>query len=621
MLSLLKGTSILGKYFNLLSSQFIASVAYGKTPLVCCFFALTGIFSSLTQLNSQSSFSEINVSTFATNKNPGSDLSTAPLNSSRQFTTVRLGFPDESFFLPVVSNVVCNDNGTTTNSADDFITFSLTGPTQTVYSTYSVTATQNGSFVPVTLSDGSSAQSNIYGVSIPFKLPLGSSNNGNITLTVVDSATNTSNTLIITNPGTCNTSCPAPNNAGTITYNYEIPLQTTELANEPILIPRFDNVGGTRELTQATLSYTNRVISDYIAENIAITPAKITPSLISRFRAFLNGTLISSDQETKDYEIEYQLPPAILVPASGSWSGDSLLASGGNYSTLSKMTPWASDYLEAFMNPGPDPRWVTNATGNLTDDDDIHYFDTISINGSHAFTYIAATDLANFNGSGNIPLTMSTLTGLALTGGGGGIIGRQTTKATAIVTVTYTFSCNTNIPLPITLVSFTAQTKKDCSVQIIWKTGVESNLKRFVIESSTNGSVFFPVATELPLGGGSIYTITDNKAPDGISYYRIRSIDNDGREQVSKIVSVNNNCSGRISIYPNPANDILKIVGFSTSEKVTVQIYDAAGKMVANNQFAGNAIINVDIHTLPKGMYQMKAFTSGTTYRSKLIKY
>ena len=50
-------------------------------------------------------------------------------------------------------------------------------------------------------------------------------------------------------------------------------------------------------------------------------------------------------------------------------------------------------------------------------------------------------DLAPFIGTGNVPLHVSTLSGLSLTGGGGNLRYIQRTRAYASAKVTYTYEC------------------------------------------------------------------------------------------------------------------------------------------------------------------------------------
>jgi hypothetical protein len=67
-------------------------------------------------------------------------------------------------------------------------------------------------------------------------------------------------------------------------------------------------------------------------------------------------------------------------------------------------------------------------------------------------------------------------------------------------------------------------------------------------------------------------------------------------------------------IYPNPVTDILTL---KTQEKIqNVSMYDASGRMV--NVQLNNGQINVT--TLPKGIYILKAVTDKAVYQQKVIK-
>lgn len=70
----------------------------------------------------------------------------------------------------------------------------------------------------------------------------------------------------------------------------------------------------------------------------------------------------------------------------------------------------------------------------------------------------------------------------------------------------------------------------------------------------------------------------------------------------------------QFSIYPNPATDIVYI---KTPEKIiNVSIYDASGKLV-NAHFSNG---HVNVNTLPKGVYILKATTDKALYQEKIIK-
>jgi hypothetical protein len=88
-----------------------------------------------------------------------------------------------------LSNITCNPNGTLEDGSDDYITFNMLAPAPVLFYeapyTYSVTATQNGNPVTVTLSDGSPATNVGYNsLAESFRLANGSSNNGDVTVIV-----------------------------------------------------------------------------------------------------------------------------------------------------------------------------------------------------------------------------------------------------------------------------------------------------------------------------------------------------------------------------------------------------------------------------------------------------
>jgi len=99
------------------------------------------------------------------------------------------------------TNEACNNNGTPSNSADDYITFSL-NPTGTgIGSGYTVTASSGATVTPT---------SGTYGSATNFRLQNGSANGTTYTITVTDNATGAcqvTTTVMKTSCSSCPTSC------------------------------------------------------------------------------------------------------------------------------------------------------------------------------------------------------------------------------------------------------------------------------------------------------------------------------------------------------------------------------------------------------------------------------
>jgi len=334
----------------------------------------------------------------------------------------------------------CHANGTPESGADDYMTFSINVSTTPMSANkFTVTATQAGSPLAVTLSNGSAATAINCGLDTPLRTPAGSAGKGNVTLTITDNVTGCTTTLVVTDPGTCAVTC-VQGTPSTVAYEYATQVDVTELNALPIVIPKFDEQGGTRVLKSVKLEYTVGGKTAFIFENRAVQSQTFTAKATSDATITLNGT----DLATNTLEMlipSTTLPGGILVPATGAWAGDSIPSPVPTPTTLGRMESWLSDYMTVFKDPRTDARWVTNVTGDATDDDDMYVAPSLSDSKSGVFTYTTTGDLAPFIGTGNVPLNVSTLSGLTTSGGGGNIISLQRTRAYASAKVTYTYDC------------------------------------------------------------------------------------------------------------------------------------------------------------------------------------
>jgi hypothetical protein len=111
--------------------------------------------------------------------------------------------------------------------------------------------------------------------------------------------------------------------------------------------------------------------------------------------------------------------------------------------------------------------------------------------------------------------------------------------------------------LPITLKYFTAQIKKD-EVELAWETLSEKNNAFFTVERSASNEIQFESLLWQPGAGNSskriVYSDVDTNPLAGISYYRLKQTDFDGRYSYSKVVTVTNDNNPVLQLYPNPAS-------------------------------------------------------------------
>ncbi len=107
-------------------------------------------------------------------------------------------------------------------------------------------------------------------------------------------------------------------------------------------------------------------------------------------------------------------------------------------------------------------------------------------------------------------------------------------------TATRTIYVGSCLLLPVDLVSFTAVKEMD-DVRTEWTTASEQNTDHFIVERSTDGILFQPLARVEAAGHSSQvqhYAVKDEDPLGGVSYYRLRETDTDGAVHFSEMVAV-----------------------------------------------------------------------------------
>ncbi|MES2773895.1 MAG: CehA/McbA family metallohydrolase [Bacteroidota bacterium] len=184
--------------------------------------------------------------------------------------------------------------------------------------------------------------------------------------------------------------------------------------------------------------------------------------------------------------------------------------------------------------------------------------------------------------------------------------------------------------LPVTFISLVAAYDPTTQTAAVsWSTVQEFNSKEFVIERSADGINF----TSIGAIAGSYnsqtlrqYRFTDQQPLNGISYYRIRQVDTDGRFMYSPVgrITVGKNNNGHYLVYPNPARGSTYV--HSTHpflEKVTVLVLDNLGRVLASkNEMVGSANpLKLDVSGYKTGAYFIKVIGNQTITTEKVLVY
>ncbi len=138
--------------------------------------------------------------------------------------------------------------------------------------------------------------------------------------------------------------------------------------------------------------------------------------------------------------------------------------------------------------------------------------------------------------------------------------------------------------LPVELTSFSSECKES-GVDINWQTASEYNSELFTLEKSRDGENWQQLSTQTAAGTSTSlqnYSYTDNEK-NGLSYYRLQQIDQDGNQKMYGPISANCEFGGlSVLTYPNPSSDYVNVMIESDKaiDKATIVLKDQLGHLV-----------------------------------------
>jgi hypothetical protein len=187
--------------------------------------------------------------------------------------------------------------------------------------------------------------------------------------------------------------------------------------------------------------------------------------------------------------------------------------------------------------------------------------------------------------------------------------------------------------LPVKLTSFTAILNNNSKVDLKWSTATETNLSHFVIERSTDGTNFSDAGMVFAYGNTtskSDYAFTDNisNIQSVIVYYRLHSVDVDGKNQYSqtRVIRIGKQADNNITIltYPNPVSNELRITIPANwqNKKVTYELFNGNGQTSKKTETANSSQTEtINMSNMAPGIYIVKVNCEGQTAQQKIIKH
>ena len=261
------------------------------------------------------------------------------------------------------------------------------------------------------------------------------------------------------------------------------------------------------------------------------------------------------------------------------------------------------------------PAYVGSIT-NLTPNSISGYYRVFAdVNNDGYFTPVSDTLLTsntNFTVAGNATIGISGLVPLANINQNIFIVITQTTGAANGASRVIVFRSVGCAPLPVSFKSFSASRINRNNVILKWETVTEVNNRGFDIERNTaNNSwektTFIP--TQATSGNSSsllTYTFNDVNSNKGITQYRIKQIDIDGKAKFSDIRAVRGDGQQqKIIVYPTPSVDGRVNVLFEEKGSVRdITLTDMNGRVIKQwNALSNNTL---QIENLGSGMYLLK---------------
>ncbi len=175
--------------------------------------------------------------------------------------------------------------------------------------------------------------------------------------------------------------------------------------------------------------------------------------------------------------------------------------------------------------------------------------------------------------------------------------------------------------LPVELLYFNATATNNRQVNLTWATSSETNNSYFTVEKSNDGTNFEylqKISTKAINGTSSLpldYATIDSKPYNGVTYYRLKQTDLNGKFAYSPVRTVNLDNKQSLAVYPNPSAGTLYVSGLDkAANTVNVEWYDLAGRSIlqqTESVQSGFATLNTN---LKNGAYILRIKNADGSY-------
>ncbi len=260
-------------------------------------------------------------------------------------------------------------------------------------------------------------------------------------------------------------------------------------------------------------------------------------------------------------------------------------------------------------------RFIRSAVGNFTSARLQMYYDTDDVVGDKSTLLVAHDDgvsqWQNFGGTATANWTGNIISGLFTNFHNYFALGNPPGGGNA---------------LPISLASFTAAFEGR-NVNVKWSTQTEINNDYFTVERSADNINYTAIAQVDGSGNTTItknYNYIDQQPLKGISYYRLKQTDFDGKYEYFRAVDVQNKVKPTFTLFPNPSSsNIIHLTGETDLSNSRITVEDITGRIIPSSfRYTENGSIEIHIeeyYLKPGSVFFITATDGVNSVKEKLL--
>lgn len=174
--------------------------------------------------------------------------------------------------------------------------------------------------------------------------------------------------------------------------------------------------------------------------------------------------------------------------------------------------------------------------------------------------------------------------------------------------------------LPIELLDFYG-TQNGAKNDLIWKVAVEDNIREYVIEKSSDGINFEELTRVNPKGtslGYASYLAEDLFPNNGITYYRLSTVESEGELRRYKIIDLDRSNKDWQPLVYQINNDLVVEFKNSIPKNSTISLYDLSGKLLVD-EAVKQSQTKIGISDYATGLYFVKIASPYKTENFKIV--